>query len=326
MLERNRALTAIAAIIEDYQAGIHAAPTPDHVNRWISQFPQDVQNPILLEMENVLSKTYFSKSKIEGFMRSVINYKAWTGENTADFWREMNFLNIQPRGSSQRELVALFDQELQKATGLSIEQCGQGNKFIYIDDGLFSGNRIKADLINWVKTTAPEKSKLYIALIALHSQGYYFANKDISKAIKDSGKNISVTWGKLKEIEDAIRNINTSDVLRPTSDGDNPAVAAYVATLGKPQTWRTGTNIGPLGSFTSSQGRQLLEQEFLKKGVEIRAMCPHLGEYQRPLGNTVMKTTGFGTMFTTYRNCPNNAPLVLWAGNPWYPLFRRVTN
>lgn len=326
MTERNRILTSISTIIEDYQSGIHAAPTPDHINRWISQFPQNVQDPILAEMEHVLSKSYFSKAKIQGFMRKVIQHKAWTKDNITAFWGEMNFLNIQPRGSSQRELLSLFNQELQSVAGLSIEQCGQGNKFIYIDDGLFSGSRIKADLINWVNTTAPKNSELYVALIALHTQGYYFAKKDLDKAVADSGKNISVHWGYLKEIEDGIYNINESDVLRPTGDGNDPAVAAYVASLGKPQTWRTGTNIGPKAFFTSDQGRQLLEQEFLKKGVQIRDMCPHLIGYQRPLGNTVMRTTGFGTMFVTYRNCPNNAPLALWAGNPWYPLFRRVTN
>ena len=60
--------------------------------------------------------------------------------------------------------------------------------------------------------------------------------------------------------------------------------------------------------------------------MRIREMCPHLNQYQRPLGNMVLDTLGFGSMIVTFRNCPNNAPLALWTGDPWYPLFQRTTN
>ncbi|MCZ2075826.1 MAG: hypothetical protein LC130_12610 [Bryobacterales bacterium] len=46
----------------------------------------------------------------------------------------------------------------------------------------------------------------------------------------------------------------------------------------------------------------------------------------RPLGYAALKTLGFGATVVTYRNYPNNCPLGLWAGSPWYPLFRRKTN
>ncbi len=55
-------------------------------------------------------------------------------------------------------------------------------------------------------------------------------------------------------------------------------------------------------------------------------MCPNLGESQRPLGHTSLEALGFGSMIVTFRNCPNNAPLALWVGAPWYPLFPRTTN
>lgn len=150
--------------------------------------------------------------------------------------------------------------------------------------------------------------------------------KALNETINTSEKKISIKWGQLISIEDGLFAADASDVLRPTGPGTDLAVANYIATLGKAQTWRAGTSVGPKQFFSSEQGRQLLEQEFLKAGVSVRALCPHLNAYQRPLGNTTMKTTGFGTMFATYRNCPNNAPLVLWAGDPWHPLLRRVTN
>lgn len=84
--------------------------------------------------------------------------------------------------------------------------------------------------------------------------------------------------------------------------------------------------MGAAGLFSGENGRGLVEQEFLKAGVGIRDQSPYLTKYQRPLGNSVLETLGFGSMIVTYRNCPNNAPLALWAGDPWYPLFPRKTN
>ena len=56
----------------------------------------------------------------------------------------------------------------------------------------------------------------------------------------------------------------------------------------------------------------------------------------RPLGFMKLVSLGFGTFFVTYRNIANNCPLVLWWGDPdfpmthpigiWYPLFPRRRN
>ncbi|WP_156362143.1 hypothetical protein [Sphingomonas sp. Leaf208] len=324
MDEWNRLLQDIATIIEDYQS--EAVPTAAHVERWINQFIPAVRQPILAELEHVLAKTYFSKSRVKRFMKTITGFAAWTGGDPATFWRQMHFLDIQPRGNSQTEFLSLFNRKLEKETGLSIDDCGRGNKFLYLDDGLFSGGRLGFDLEKWILETAPENAELYIATIASHTQGRYFTGKLLDQANTKSEKNISIRWGSLVSIEDGLFKVDASDVLRPTGPGTNPAVAAYVASLDKEQKWRNGAGLGPQRFFSSSQGRHLLEQEFLKMGVAVRAMCPYLNDYQRPLGNTRMKTIGFGTMFATYRNCPNNAPLVLWAGNPWYPLLPRVTN
>ena len=78
-------------------------------------------------------------------------------------------------------------------------------------------------------------------------------------------------------------------------------------------------------TFATHDGRVALEQAFVKAGVKIRNQSP-LNDYQRPLGNIVMESMGFGALFATYRNCPNNAPLALWAGSPWIPLLPRQNN
>ena len=124
---------------------------------------------------------------------------------------------------------------------------------------------------------------------------------------------------------------DTSDVLRPVSI---PAMTrlptAY--TNAHDVIHRRLRTPGPGGSagnciFSSDTGRQLIwNMNSLKAGVRIRQMCPHLNQYQRPLGNMILDTLGFGSLIVTFRNCPNSAPLALWAGDPWHPLFQRTTN
>lgn len=130
------------------------------------------------------------------------------------------------------------------------------------------------------------------------------------------------------ELEDRKRYVNSADVLRPRGIPQDPEVMEYATQVSTNHPFILGTadGIGVNKLYSSEEGRGLLKQEFLRAGVRIRKMRPYLSEYQRPLGNIVLKSLGFGSMIVTFRNCPNNAPLALWAGDPWYPLFPRKVN
>ena len=78
--------------------------------------------------------------------------------------------------------------------------------------------------------------------------------------------------------------------------------------------------------FSSEAGRDLLEQQLLQAGLQIKEERLYFKENYRPLGYTVLKTLGFGALLVTFRNCPNNCPLAFWADDPWYPLFPRKIN
>lgn len=54
--ERDELLASIAATTADYREGDLAAPTPAHVERWISQFEAAARLPILREMDHVLRR------------------------------------------------------------------------------------------------------------------------------------------------------------------------------------------------------------------------------------------------------------------------------
>lgn len=316
---------SIASIIVDYRQG--QVPTPDaaHVGRWIGQFPANVQEGLLAELAHVLSRTYVSKEAVNNFLKGVATQKAIVGDDAVAFWRGVHFLRLQQVGNSQRDMLALFDTALNEACGIGLNDCGvKPHTYVYLDDGVFSGGRIKSDLIRWIKEDAPIQAKVAVIVMALHSLGEFFAKNDISEAAKASGKTITVEWWRGLTFEDRKTYMAQSDVLRPKSI---PVEAnAYVGTLGAPPILRTGDNVGQFGLFSTPAGRELVELEFLKAGVRVRQLCTNFNTYMRPLGCTLMRTTGFGTMFVTYRNIANNTPLVLWAGNPWYPLFPRRTN
>lgn len=327
MSERTDLLLSIAQTISDYRAGELAAPTPDHVERWINQFGAAVQVPMLREMDRVLKLTYFSFARVTTFMRGLIDSEKLVGKDACIFWLGAQFLDIQAGGNSQTEMLALFNTLLQDKCGFGIEQCGDDSTiYVYLDDAIFTGNRVRRDLETWIKEQAPGKAKVHVVSIALHSGGQYYAKGCIEKAAAAAGKNVDVTWWRAIELEDRRAYTDSADVLRPATMPKDAAVQAYVQAMKYAPTLRRPGSVSGKGLFSSEEGRNLLEQEFLKAGVRIRHMCPNLGNTQRPLGHMTLDTLGFGSLIVTFRNCPNNAPLALWVDEPWYPLFPRTTD
>ncbi|MFQ6163423.1 hypothetical protein [Sinorhizobium meliloti] len=327
MAERDELLKSIAATTGDYREGDLAASTPEHVERWINQFDAAVQLPILREMDHVLKRTYFSRQGTRKFLAGLFQTEKLVGDNPCAFWKDVKFLDIQGGGASQKEMLALFSKVLEKECGFKAADCGIApNAFVYLDDAIFTGNRVRRDLETWIAKEAPAGAKVHVITIALHSGGQYYAHGKIKEAAKAAGKSIDLTWWRAIELEDRKAHTTTSDVLRPVAIPEDEGVKAYVADMRYPPNLRTAGHVGGNGIFSSDAGRQLLEGEFLKAGVRIRQMCPHLNQYQRPLGNMILDTLGFGSLIVTFRNCPNNAPLVFWAGDPWHPLFARTTN
>ncbi len=327
MSQRTVLLESIAKITADYRAGELAAPTPEHIDTWVNQFDRAVQEPILQELNHVFKKTYFSRKKVEEFLISLLNAEKLVGDDPCAFWKTVNFLNIQGGGKSQIEMLHIFDGLLQAQSGYGIDECGENSSiFVYLDDFIFSGNRLRHDFENWVGSVAPQNAVVHIITIGLYKYGKNYANQKILMTIKKLQKNIVITYWNILPLEDGFSNTNASDVLCPTQIPNEPLIQQYVQGLRFAPKLRQAGNLGSNAIFSSDAGRHVLEQEFLKAGVKIREMCPDLNKYQRPLGNMVLESLGFGSLIVTFRNCPNNAPLALWAGDPWYPLFPRKTN
>jgi hypothetical protein len=318
---------ALANMIGDYRAG--EIPTLDaaHVDRWISQFPAAVRDPILTELLHVFRWTYFSRANVQTFIDSIVTNSDFAGSNPCQFWQGVRVLNLQTAGNSQKDLIALLAESLQRQCGLALAACGTTpHTYLYLDDALFSGGRIRSDLVKWVAHSAPANAKLVGLVIGSHKLGEWYSGRKILDAAKAADKAITLSWWRAALFEDRKSEINNSDVLRPTAVPNDMATQTYVAELKQVPIIRTIGGKSPIGIFSGEPGRNLLEQEFLVAGVRIRSICPHLNEFMRPLGNMLFESLGFGSTIVTYRNCPNNAPLVFWVGNPWYPLFPRKIN
>lgn len=327
----NRELVkSLKAKIFDYRKDEISGIDVDHITAWVRQFDKDVRDPILSEVKHVLDSTYLGKDSVQTFLAGLASHKQLTSGEPKKFWKNATVLDIQRAGSSQSEMLEVFDGILEHEIGFGVGGCAKDSETaVYIDDVVFSGGHVRGDLVPWIEEAAPKKVELHIIVLAYHTGGQYFANEKLKEAAKKVGKSVNIHWWRIRELEDRKYYINNSDVLRPVRISDDDAVKEYAAELAKqgyPPVLRKPGQSGPANLFSSEDGRDLLEQQLLIKGAHIRQICPYLNEYQRPLGNSVLRTLGFGSLIVTFRNCANNCPLALWAGDPWIPLFPRKTN
>lgn len=182
MTERRNLLASIANTIKDYRAGEIAEPTPDHVDRWISQFDENTQLPMLRELDHVFRFTYKPKLAVKKFLESVATHEALVGSIPRDFWRNARILNIQRNGRSQAEMRILFGEILKEQYGLNIDHGSTGDgAFIYLDDAVFTGDRIIEDLAE-ITESIPPRAQLHIIVIAIHSYAkhWFYQNNRIA--------------------------------------------------------------------------------------------------------------------------------------------------
>lgn len=333
MSKRGRLLKSIAEMIADYRQGEVVQRTPDLTEQWVQQFPAPTQDPLLEALAHVFEKTYISRDTFKTFLQFLASTdKLSPGSKPAEYWRSANILDIQQGGSSQKEILEMFDEVLQETHGFGLEDTGskEGDS-IYLDDCIGTGSRVRSDICAWLEDGAPKQSRLHVITPILY-KGSWWIDGRIQQTAKAEGKTVNMSKWRLEgfEMENRKQHRNRSDVLWPTEIPDHPDVHAYVKSLedaGYPVVLREAGNCGASGIFKEDAQKILLEQAFLTRGCQIRQEYDNLPDNVRPLGYHNLDTLGFGSMFVTYQNCPNNCPLVLWVEQDEYPaLFPRKTN
>lgn len=336
MSEYTDLTAAIAEQIKDYRQGEIEPRTPDVVDRWARQFDSNVRLPLLKEVNHVFDSTYWSRDDFDGFLESLISAQKLVGESKEAFWRAANFLAIQQHGNSQTEMLEIFDEKLLCKCNFGIGECGQStDTFIYLDDAIFSGNRVRQDVQSWLKNTAPAKATLHVVAIALHSSADWYIQKELNKVAADNAKDVEIQFWRALTIENRKSFSSTSQVLWPASLFDDDAVILLNDAQRFPlEPRKPGAKIKD-DIFSSEDARTLLEREMLMAGMRIRSFSANPSASLMPLGFGGFGL-GFGATIISFRNCPNNCPLALWWGNPdypqrdhpftkWFPLLPRKT-
>lgn len=324
-------LQSIAAIIAGYRLGQVPPPTAAHVDRWVSQFTLANRLAVLQEMEHVLRNWYFTEANFRQFISMLAVDAQLAGPDPRAFWQGTNILQTQGRGHSQGVMLQMFDECLQAACGLQVQQCGRpGGPYVYIDDALFSGGQLKEDLEAWIRGPAPAQAFVNVIVMVSYASAEYYSSKWLPRINQETGKNVQLHFWRLRICENRNYYRYSADVYWPAAvPQDQAVVDCLQAETQYPFTARHAG--GGNQVFSSEVGRQVLETEFLIAGANLVRRFP-ANVYRRPLGYGRFGV-GFGATMVTYRNCPNNAPLALWWGDDqgqagklgWYPLFPRDT-
>ncbi len=201
---REELTESISKIIADYRVGAIAPRTPEVVERWICQFPEEVQLPLLDETTRVLSHTYISRESFKGFLWNLAANEKLAGKTPAEFWRRANFLDIQKGGGSQHDIRKMFGDVLAERFGINIDECGSPDgAFVYLDDCVFTGTRVRQDLTAWLDHQAPGKGRVVVIAAVYHSGGQWYAKSKLQEHAKALGKAISFDdWWRVWELED----------------------------------------------------------------------------------------------------------------------------
>ena len=175
MTSRDDLIGSIVSTIADYREGDIPARSGSDVDQWVRQFSDQAQDGILAEMSHVLQTTYLSRKRVIGFLRGVMKTANLVGDDPASFWKDANLLDIQGGGASQREMLALFRTMLQSDLGIENSGSADNPVYVYLDDGIFTGNRALNDIRQWINGAAPPNARLHVIASAVHRGGEYYA-------------------------------------------------------------------------------------------------------------------------------------------------------
>lgn len=192
----------IAEIIKGFrQPSVDIEINQEHVHKWISQFSPDTQDTILEETLHILKKWYFGRDKISLFLNEIMDYLKAENENAtdADPFKGICFLDIQESGKSQFQLLEILKDEANKKYGCSIRtgNPGQENYYVYLDDGLYTGSRLRKDIKRCLQTI-PEGSHIDVIYLIACRSGMDFSKSELEKVCK--AKNIKLNIHRWREV------------------------------------------------------------------------------------------------------------------------------
>jgi hypothetical protein len=322
------------------------------IKQWIEQFEENDRIFILTELKHIFSKRYCSKDGVKKFLKAVVDKltKDLGYKSAPDFLRMTLFLDLQPKGKSQKIMLKLLAELLIENFGFKIQDCGTDQKkhFVYIDDILCTGNTLIQDIKEWcgneytlgktnIEAIKDKSAELIFAYIFTHQKNYQKKKAEMRHKI-DPIISANHKMYRRMEIENNEGSVSSSlDFVFPIDTEEKQIVdykekiiaevdehtQLYKSTSPN-EFFRTTGRPKEEKLFTSPENRNRFETILLKKGISILNRSNTKKKNMRALGFSLpsQKSFGFGTLCFTWRNIANNTPLVFWyAGGGFYPLF-----
>ena len=341
--------------IKDYRADellSNVKMTSNRIKRWIEQFDEDDRAFILTELKHIFSKRYCSKDSVKKFIKAVVDKltKDLGYKSTPELLLMTVFLDLQPKGKSQKIMLKLLTELLAENYQFKIQDCGTVQKkyFVYIDDILCTGNTLIQDIKEWsgneyaagktnLEAIKDKSGELIFAYIFIHEKNYQKKKAEMRHKI-DAVISANHKMYRLKEIQNNGESISSSlDFVFPVATEEEQIIEykeeiiaevdehtkKYNSTSPN-EFFRTSGRPKEEKLFTSPENRDRFETILLKKGIYILKRSNTKKKNMRALGFSLpsQKSFGFGTLCFTWRNIANNTPLVFWyAGGGFYPLF-----
>lgn len=289
-------------------------------------------------------------------MKQTIDFlvKHFKYENPTALIEETEFLSLQESGKSQSVFLGLLKEVLKQEYGYDFENHNPKSikNYLYIDDILCTGNTLYQDMFDWLNETVnnhkriediQEKGqRIIFSYIFLHNKNFHKKVAQMKYNISGKIRN-SITMARWVEIDNNSNNFfSKCEIAKPLDNELPERVNTYKEEICKLVDEHSGgrypvaedffrpANI-PVKEelFTSAENRNRLERILLEKGIEILDNTESVTKQQmRALGYSLpsFKDFGFGALCFTWRNVPNNTPLVFWyAGGGFFPLFEKHT-
>ncbi|WP_297439227.1 hypothetical protein [uncultured Clostridium sp.] len=329
-------------IIKDYEMPIGTQMNEKHIETWLSQFDEEDQDVILEEMINICKKFYFSREDVKNILEYFFTDKEYWETCTRNKFKNMKFLNIQERGTSQEDLLEIVNEVLDEKYQLNISECNSKNFYVYIDDCIFTGSRLKWDIERCIDDDIFKAGDtLVICHLFWYKSGSDYSIKKIKSMCHENSINLGYWYFDMQN------NYQNNDYCNPMGTLwpqyiDDEVVNRYIALRGEVSEWAETAEFFRTYDmkkeliFSCSENRECVEKAFLLAGVDILDGLNNPCNSMRPMGFSKLETIGFGAVFITYRNIANNCPLALWYGDifnqgngplgRWYPLFPRKCN
>jgi hypothetical protein len=309
----------LASFVDQYR-GARVPNAKKHVRSWLQAF--DEPDRVGDELAQVLRSSFLTREQAASELGDWLTNPKKVSKGLINSWDEATFLDIAERGGSQRDVLDLLDEEAAAKGEEPIRSRSGDRVFVYADDVSVHGMRILNDLTSWATHDAPAEFDLLILLEwELAGQETYVTNELKTRA-RRAGRTGRIRWW-------CNEQFTRADCYSPSELPDNEELVAWREEMGVEEiALRTGTATGRF--FSSDESRRRIESEFLIAGAKILANNRHLNprKYMRPLGNAIWRNAplGLGVPIVTWRNCPNSAPLALWAEGIGTPLFPRQSN